>query len=77
LRLDGFDLRLKGRGVDPKQDFARPQRRIRGHGNIDHFTRNIRNDRDRVARDDGRALRRAPAHRDQKAEQQQNEYDEW
>ena len=76
LRLDRLDLRLIRHRIDAEQHIASLERRIGLDGNVDHFAGDARHDRDRIAHDQRRALRRAPSHRNKQPEIEQQQHDE-
>ena len=76
LRLDRVDLRLVRHGIDPEQHIACLERLVRLDRNVDHLAGHARHDRDRIAHHQHGPLRRAPSHRNEQPEIEQQQDDE-
>ena len=73
LQLCGnrIDLRLVRDGVDLEQHVAGLERLVGFDRNVGNLSGDIRNDRNRIAHHERRALGRAPSHRNEEAKHQQ------
>lgn len=76
LRRQRVDLRLERHRIDPEQHVAGLELPVGLDRHIDDLAGDVRHDRDRVAHDQNRPLRRPPVHRDEQPDQQHEENDD-